>query len=209
MKKRNKSMCIILIVLILFGVSVGYAAISRTLTINGNSEVKENSWNIYFDNIKITEGSVTATRDAVINNSSIDFSIRLDLPGDFYEFTVDVINDGSIDAMIDSSAKTPELTSSQSKYLNYIIEYQNGEQIISKQLVKSKEDVRIKVRVEYRSDITETDLPSVTENINLGFGANFIQADSSGVEVKGNGKVLIRNYGSLDIIGTVVSIGTE
>lgn len=49
------------------------------------------------------------------------------MPGEFYEFTVDVVNEGSIDAMIDSVVKTPELTSAQAKYIKYEISYENGE----------------------------------------------------------------------------------
>ena len=37
---------------------------------------------------------------------------------------VDVVNSGSIDAMIDSIIKTPELTESQKKYIDYYIEFE-------------------------------------------------------------------------------------
>ena len=43
MRRKNKKFYIVLIIIVLFGVSVGYAAISRVLTINGNSEVKQNT----------------------------------------------------------------------------------------------------------------------------------------------------------------------
>ena len=121
MRRKSKNFYILFILIVLFGVSVGYAAMSRALTINGNSEVKQNTWDIHFENVQIKKGSVTATKEPTLENSntSVNFSFMLDLPGDYYEFTVDAVNRGTIDAMIDSITKTPELTTEQEKYLNY------------------------------------------------------------------------------------------
>ena len=213
MKKKNKSLYVILIVLVIFGVSVGYAAMNRMLIITGNSEVKQNTWDLHFENIQVRNGSVEADSLPVIDattKSTVNFNVMLNLPGDFYEFTVDVVNKGTIDAMIESITKTPELTAEQQKYLNYIIEYQNGEQIASKQLVEKSSFVRIMVRVEYRSDITENDLPTTSQNLNLGFILNYVQADDTGTNVRDNGvKVMPTANGSLEDVGTIVTIGTE
>ena len=150
MRRKNKKIYIVFILIVLFRISVGYAAMNRVLNITGNSEVKQNTWNIYFDNVKVKEGSVTSNLPVIdtTTKSTVNFNVMLNLPGDFYEFTVDVVNSGTIDAMVDSVVKTPELTDDQKKYLNYIIEYENGEQITSKQLVLKNSLVRLKVRVE-------------------------------------------------------------
>ena len=187
MRRKNKNIYVILIILVLFGISVGYAAISRALTITGNSEVQQNTWDIHFENIQVTMGSVTAVKEPTLdnNNLAIEFSFNLDLPGDFYEFTVDVWNRGTIDAMLESITKTPELTEQQAKYLNYTIEYQNKEPIQDKQLVKANEYVRYKVRVEYRKDINVEDLPILSETLNLAFSVNYVQSDGTGIVVPG------------------------
>ena len=88
------------------------------------------------------------------------------------EFTVDVVNDGSIDAMIESIEKTPELTSDQAKYLKYEVSYANGENINTKQLVKAGEFVRVKVSLEYRSDINPEDIPTSQQVLNLSIKLN-------------------------------------
>ena len=75
--------------------------------------------------------------------------------------------------MIDSITKTPILTGSLSDYFNYIIEYENGGRIQSKQLVAKESFVRLKVRVEYKKDILASYLPTVTKTLNLGFTVNF------------------------------------
>ena len=211
MKNKNKKVYFVLILIVLFGISVGYAAMNRTLNITGNSEIKQNTWNIYFDNVKVKEGSVTANTPVIdtTTKSTVNFNVMLNLPGDFYEFTVDVVNSGTIDAMIKSITKTPNLTATQAKYINYIIEYQNGEQITLKQLVKANEAVRLKVRVEYKTDLTENDLPTTTETLNLGFAVNYVQSDGTAINVKDNGAWVVKANGSVDDIGTIVSIGDQ
>ena len=189
MIRKNDRYILLLFLMIVVCISIGYSVMNRILTISGNSEVKRNTWDLHFENIKVKDGSVVATKEPTIDNSnlSIDFNFMLNLPGDFYEFTVDVVNAGTIDAMIQSVSKTPELTDSQKKYINYIIEYQNGEQITMNQLVPFGEFVRLKVRVEYRSDVLESDIPTITETFNLGFTVNYIQADNNATSVVDNG----------------------
>ena len=190
MRNSNKNIVLIML-MFLFCISVGYAAINRMLNITGSSEILKNTWDIYFENVQVVNGSVDATLPVIdaATKSTVNFNVVLNLPGDFYEFTVDVVNDGTIDAMIESITKTLELTEEQKKYMNYKLEYQNGEEINSKQLVEAGEFVRLKVRVEYRKDLTELDLPTTTQTLNLGFTLNYVQADYSGslISVKDNG----------------------
>ena len=188
MKHRN-NLFYILIFIFLMGISLGYALISKSLSITGTSEVKSNSWDIYFDNVIITPGSVSTVNAPIIDNINyvVNFGVFLNLPGDFYEFTVDVVNFGTIDAMIESFVKTPELTEEQNKYLKYIVEYQNGDEINVKQVISKGSFIRIKVRVEYIFDISENELPIVSQNLNLGFSLNYLQADNNSEIVRNNG----------------------
>ena len=66
----------------------------------------------------------------------------------------------------------------QKKYMTYIVEYQNGEQIASKQLVSGYNGfVKIKVRVEFRSDVREEDMP--TTNQSQGYSLNHVSIESN------------------------------
>ena len=167
--------------------TVVYAALSTTLNINGNAEVSAASWDIYLDNIMLNSQSATSNVPTITNSTTATFTTTLSKPGDFYEFTIDVVNNGSIDAMIDSVTKTPELSVEQNKYLNYIVEYQNGEAINTKQLVAKNSFVRLKVKLEFRKDITASDLPSTSETLDLSFTVNYTQADETGTNVTDNG----------------------
>ena len=191
--------------------TVVYAALSTTLNINGNAEVSAALWDIYLDNVVLNSSSATTTAPSITNSTTATFSTTLTKPGDFYEFTIDVVNDGSIDAMIDGVTKTPELSDTQKKYLNYIVEYQNGESINNKQLVSKGSFVRLKVKLEFRKDITASDLPTTSETLNLSFTVNYVQSDETGTTVIDNG--LKKAYdvisGDLNTLGSEICIGEE
>ena len=100
----------IVLLLLLFIFAIGYALIESNLQINGYGNIKNSSFDVHFENITVTNGSVeintTAGDSAALisptNNTRIDYTITLSKPGDFYEFTVKAVNSGSLDAMVHS-----------------------------------------------------------------------------------------------------------
>ena len=185
--RKTLYMILSIVLISIFSLTIVYAALSVTLNIQGSAKVASAEWDIHLDNAKVTSGSVSGTEPSITSPTTATFSTTLNMPGDFYEFTIDVVNDGSIDAMIDSVTKEPTLSETQAKYLNYIIEYQNGESISTKQLVSKNSFVRLKVRVEFRKDVTASDLPTTSETLNLAFTVNYVQSDGSGSNVTDNG----------------------
>lgn len=189
MRVNRKILSIILCIVMIsvFSLTIAYAALNAVLNISGSAEVSASSWDVYLLNVQVKSGSVNSDKPVISGGNTVSFSTTLNMPGEFFEFTVDVINNGSIDAMIDSVTKSPTLSSSQAKYLNYIIEYQNGEAITTKQLVKKNSYVRLKVRLEYRSDLVSSDLPTSSETLNLSFTVNYTQSDGTGSSITNNG----------------------
>ena len=204
MRKVNKNGYLILVLLVLLCIYTAYSALNKNLTINGTTDIEKNTWDIHFDNIKVAYGSITPSSAATIDSETdtVSFSVALQKPGDFYEFYVDAINDGTLNGMIESIEKTPELTEDQQKYLNYIIDYKNEVEIKKYQLVEAKSFVRFRVRVEYKKDIDATDLPTQSESLNLSFKVNYVQ------EVVGSGDK-VSNNGVRSDIGDILSIGGE
>ena len=105
--KRRKTSYLLIFVIVLLSISTGYAALNSTLIIMGTSAIQKNIWDVHFENLNIKEGSVTATTEPTITDSNriSDFTFVLDKRGDFYEFTVDVVNNGSLDAMVNNVEK--------------------------------------------------------------------------------------------------------
>ena len=176
-----------IVMISVFTLSIAYAAMSAVLEIHGNSEVVASSWDIHLDNVEVKSGSVSANTPSISGTSSLSFDVELNTPGDYYEFTVDVVNDGSIDAMIDSVVKTPELTPEQAKYIKYEITYANGESISTKQTLKRGTTTPIKVQVGYRKDLVAGDLPSSATELSLKLTLVYVQSDGTGSSIPNNG----------------------
>ena len=105
MKKKTRVFAIILILLF---IGLGFAFLFTTLEMNGTASIVGRIWDVHWGNIRVSDGSVTGAQvisAASINNNEISFEITLDKPGDYYEFTVDAINGGNLDAMIDTVEK--------------------------------------------------------------------------------------------------------
>ena len=198
-----------LVVVCVFTLTIAYAALNAVLTISGNAQVSSADWDVHLANPKVTNGSVTTTVPTLATGKSLTFSTTLNMPGDFYEFTVDVVNSGSIDAMIEKVIKTPELTVEQAKFLKYEVSYANGESVANKQAIAAGVTMPIKVRVEYRNDLVASDLPTGQVQLTLGLVLDYIQSDGTGTTVKDNGVQVVSANGDINAIGTVVTIGDQ
>ena len=179
--KRKKLLFILLLIVI---ISVGFSAISASLSITGNSTIARNTWDVHFENVQVKSGSVTASTPVISNNDTqVTYNVTLNMPGDYYEFTVDAVNEGTIDAMIQTFSNTG-LTEAQEKYLSYSIKYADGIGVANKHLLSHGSTETYKVRVEYRTDLEATDLPGSDQTISLTFSVTYEQADSTAVVVR-------------------------
>ena len=172
MKKRSKTFYIFLSLILITSITLGYAFLSRTLNINGNTRIEKNSWVIYFDDVDIANDSVQnedSSKDARIVNrekTNIEFTANLSNPGDFYEFTVYTVNDGSIDAAISSIEKSL-LSENEQKYLTYEVKYDNGEEIKKCDILHAGERRLIKAVVKYKDNAEIGDYPIEPVHLNL------------------------------------------
>ena len=94
MKNRKKNTKLILLLLLLC-ITLGYAALRTGLNINGTANVSSSSWNVYFSNYQMSNATnITPTTEPVITGTtttSISYEVDLDVPGDIYEFSVEVV----------------------------------------------------------------------------------------------------------------------
>jgi len=185
-KRKTLYLSLGIMLISILSLTVVYAALSQVLNISGSTEIAASNWDIYLDNVIVRTGSVSANAPSISGNN-LSFTANLLKPGDYYEFSVDVVNDGSIDAMIDSVVKTPELTAEQSKFFKFEVTYQNGDPIATKQTLKTKTRTPLIVRVEFRKDLTAADLPKTTTSLNLKLTLVYVQSDGTGSEINNNG----------------------
>ena len=149
---------------LVFFISIGYAYMSTSLSITGHTAVKGNTWDIHFENLSITNGSVTATTPAAINGNSttINYDVNLGADGDFYEFSVDVVNAGTIPGKV-SGVSITGLSNGVGS-----IKYITGEDVGVDDILNSNSRKRIKVRVTYPTGYSGNLSLNLTFNINYG-----------------------------------------
>lgn len=177
MKKSKNIVFAAIILLLLVAITIGYAGLSTTLSINGNTSISKIEWDIHFENIQETDGSVTATTPAIITDDKqtvINYAVNFSMPGDFYEFTVDVVNAGTLDAVITDVVKAG-LNADTEKYLNYEVTYLNGNAIAKNQELRAGQKGTYKVRVEF-DDSSSENLPAEgVPSLNLTFAVTYSQ----------------------------------
>ena len=175
---KNRTLIAMSILLILF-MGVGYAAITSNLSIAGNTEIASNTWNIHFENLNVTPGSVETTTPATINQSNptqINYGLTLKRSGDFYEFVVDIKNDGSIPGKVSVSEITG-ITTEMSNLLDYSITYMNGNPVQVDDILNAGSAKRIRVRVSYKDGLTLEQLPTVDLNFLVTFNLTYVQSE--------------------------------
>ncbi len=188
-EQRRKNILVLLLVLFC-SLGLGYALLRTNLSINGTSKIKGNTWDIHFDNLVVNTDSVelsTGDVAATIQSSTteVSYTVTLNKPGDFYEFTVDAVNAGSVDGMIDSvtSKLNDESITTLPSYLNYSVSYSDGVAILPNQYLKAGESETYKVRVEFKKDVENSELPSTNQTLSFDFSVVYIQADNNAIAV--------------------------
>ena len=172
--KKNKK--ILLLLVLILSITVGFALLSTTLNINGTAGIKSNTWDIHFGTITPNPDSVDAVVEPHIVDGKITYEITLTKPGDFYEFNVDVVNGGSIDAKLSSMPELSGVSSEQDAYINYTFTHADESPIVvGEELAKSNGTKTFKVRVEFDPNADEGDLPSENQTLHLTVDINYQQ----------------------------------
>ena len=187
-RKKNVKLFALALILLL---GIGFAAIAANLKIDGTLNVSSASWDVHFENVSIKNGSVTANPAPTSNNvdtTEMTYTINFTKPGDYFEFTTDIVNDGSLDAMVDvvsnnayqdASSTTPITLPT---YLKSTVTYDDGIEIAPNHELIHGMSEKVKVRVEFRTDINVSDLPSSGDSsIVFKFIGNYKQADNNAI----------------------------
>lgn len=163
MKKKRK---VYLYLIVILGLTIGFALLSTTLKINGNASIKSNTWDIHWENVKPnSESTITTETPGISENATkVTYEVELELPGDFYEFTVDAKNDGSINGeildirhnvyqVVNGEVSTEETT--LPSYIKYSIVYDGTENAPTVgDLLEAGEKQIYRIRIEYDSKAT-------------------------------------------------------
>ena len=177
-KKVLYGLVALALILSVVGISIGFAAMSKDLTINGTAEVVPASWDIKFKDLSsptITGDAVVTTAPTITSDTHIgNYAVKLTKPGDSVTYTFKVANDGSIDAKLTDFIKaTPTFTGTgstaaadativQNNFL-YTITYSDDTAITKNTDELEAETYKtVKLVVGYKADATTLPTNSVT-----------------------------------------------
>ena len=175
--RRNNRCLPILFLLLIFIIGLGYAYLNSSLAVNGLFNIGLNTWDIHFVNLVVKEGSSEAVSPAAIDvndNTKVNYSVKLNLPGDYYEFEVDVKNFGTLPGEI-SVVSLNGLDSSLSQVIQYTIKYKSsGDDLQVGDKLNPGAKKTIVVRLYYNKDITSEELIKDAIVFNLEFDITYI-----------------------------------
>ena len=200
MKNRKRKNTIMVLLVLLLTVTIGFAALATTLKINGSASITKNNWSVYWDeeSIAVTQGSKGDTIPDVVNgedgsiNTKVNWNVILELPGDFYEFTIDAVNAGTIDAMITGITST--LPQDLPSYVSYSVTYADGiEPAVNHLLPKGTKSgstitpttEKYKVRIEFKDTITPEQMDAIPEDglsFDFGYEVQYGQATDDAIQ---------------------------
>ena len=165
-----------IVMLIVLTMAYASLAVNLGIKVNGAKKVDALNWNIQFENIQKDEDSVTAIKEAKIDESKtgIEYEIALNTLGDFYSFSVDISNTGTMDAKIyDIIEKT--ITDEQRNYIEYYVRYTNGDEIKKDDTLDAGEKKNVTVMVRFREDLEKEDLPVNSTDLDLSYKIVYIE----------------------------------
>ena len=195
MKKSRMYKYLILIVIVL-SIGIGYAFLTVDLKINGTVGINDSRWNVHFANYQQTSNStITPTNGnaPVITGDTtteISYNVTFNEPGDVYEFTVDIVNGGTMEATITSLETDLKIgdnaVSYIPNYLEYSLTYSNGDEFVTPHGLAAGVSEKVLVRVEFMQNITN-------DQYNEAAGKTF-HFDLKPIYVQGDGSALEPNY---------------
>ena len=181
-ERRTKALVVVVLLVVIAGLTVAFAALSTTLNINGTAYLDAAKWGIKFENLSSPTkiGSAITTGTAKIEETKAaeitDMNVSLSIPGDKIVYTVDLVNKGTINAKIDNIEKTV-LTQEQQRYLTFKVTDKDGREVSEGDILSAGETRNLTITIEFIKDLTKEDLPKQTSTISLSYKLNFVQTD--------------------------------
>ncbi len=206
MRTRKKQRIIIgTLCSILVGLAIGYAVLSSQLNIQGTGSVISN-FQILFT--KIEEGTMNGAKTIqkeIVGDTTANFIIDLEKPGDSGEYIITVENRGNIDAYVKDIKGVVDSNKKEPKDIQFSID---GLKVNDK--LKARETKTFKVKVNWDSNATT--IPETSKDLSLTI--DFVQ-DTNNIESGGNITELVQDLletspeGTYEYMGGTYLKGTQ
>ena len=103
-ERKVKTLSLVALIVAVLGLTVAFAALSQTLTINGTESVNAATWDIRFENLeKEIQGDASFNSEPVLDATSIsNIDVTLTKPEDQAYILINISNKGTVNAKISS-----------------------------------------------------------------------------------------------------------
>ena len=104
-QRKIKVMSVVALIVAVLGLTVAFAALSQTLTINGAANVNTATWDVHFANLTGPDitGTGASNSEPTLDATTIDnVNMSVTKPGDSVTYYFDIVNAGTIDAVLDT-----------------------------------------------------------------------------------------------------------
>ncbi len=165
---KGRRFILLIVLAVLMSTTTVYAYKKDLIKINDG---KASVFDITYNNVRKLDGNGTVE---VKDNTDINLNTELNNPGDYTEYIIDIKNNSNKTAVIDTVDKE-ELSEQAKKYIDYYIEYLDGEKVKVGDIFKAGETKTAKIKVEYLKDVTLEDLPKEDENIKFSFNITMVE----------------------------------
>ena len=172
---KKRIIIIALFTLLLCGISLGYSRLLATLSIDGDVNVSEVRFDIRLKNLTVTDGSFlddgnnTSAID-LSNNKKVSYNVTVSKPGDFYEFTYKIANQGTMAGYLTSITETG--TTIENINLHPEIYYSVEGMPRVNDLFNPNDERTVKIRIEYIGE-EEAETPfTITKSFEYAFSKN-------------------------------------
>ena len=162
-KERGfRALSIVAVCIAIAALSISYATLSQTLTINGTATLKSSTWDVHFENLtvptKVNGGLVGSASEnsSSVTTTAFAFSADLVLPGDQVTYLWDVTNAGTINAKLSAAPILTGLTDAQAKDVSYVFTYSDGTAIAANDTLDAGATKHLKLVVTFSSASTQT-----------------------------------------------------
>ena len=180
-KQKNQLFSTTFICLAILLMGIYFASVSYSAAVNGTKNINTTpaKWDVNIDELSYSEtiGSMKADKHSISATTSSS-EVTLNNPGDFYEYTVKIDNDGSMDSIL-RGINIEGIKDYQKDYLNYSVTY-NEEKYTERTRdldvpLQAGQSLNAIIRVEYK-EIDQAVLPVVPQTFNLVTTFEFQQA---------------------------------
>lgn len=168
-------LAIVAICIALVGLTIGYAALQTTLTINTKATVKAATWNVKFQNLgtPTLTGEAAVVTAATLTDTVVTIDVSLKKPSDQVVYTFDVTNAGTIDAKLSAAPTLTGVTEAAAKHVNYTLTYSDGTAIAANDDLTAGQTRGLKLTVLY--DPTATELAATDTELNISAVMLYVQ----------------------------------